>query len=81
MTTNQQPIKNNHKVLLKCDYCNKQIIENVFKVTRQSKLIWKLMNSSDPISQHLEPKICCHACYLIYLHHHYPKLKKIRAKL
>lgn len=56
-------IKNNHKALFYCEYCDQPFVENVFKVTRQSQRIWKLMNRSDPISQHTEPKISCNACY------------------
>lgn len=59
----KQPIKNNHTVLLQCEYCNKRFCENIFKVTRQSQLISKLINGNDPISQYLEPKICCNCCF------------------
>lgn len=57
--------KNNHQVFLYCEYCNQGFIENIFKITRQSELVWKLIHMRNPISQHLEPKICCNSCYSI----------------
>lgn len=58
-----KPYKHNHKALLNCEYCGCFIVENVFTVTKNSELIWKLTYLNDPISQHLEPKICCSICY------------------
>lgn len=60
-----EPLKQCHKALLKCEYCNNNFVENIFQVTRNSELVWKLIHIRNPISQHLEPKICCHACFSI----------------
>ena len=81
----------NHQVFLSCEYCHEPFIENIFKVTRQSEFIYQLINIADnddgPISSCLEPKICCHPCYLMKLKSHYQvlqnqrKLKKFIPKL
>lgn len=60
-----QPSKNYHNVFLKCEYCNNNFTENIFEVTRNSELIWKLIHIRNPISQNLEPKIVCNECFKI----------------
>lgn len=60
---NNKPLNKNHQFYFYCEYCGKTFFENVFKVTRQSQFISKLINSNDPISQYLEPKLCCNHCF------------------
>lgn len=64
MSNTNLSLRHDHKYFFQCEYCKRKCTENVFKVTRNSEFVWKLIHIKNPISQHLEPKLCCEKCYL-----------------